>query len=250
MKEMMLINDLITANSENNHPIKDVIVGVSWTGVHGKYGGVAKTYGLPVVHGNYTLDMGELTKKNTFELAKYAYSWNLLEASIGVAAINSMIKPRGKKNINALDLIIDEGKNKKITMVGKFPKIPEIRSVSKELWVLESDTTLLNPKNGIITESAAEYVIPESDIIVITGSTIINKALERYLRLANHEDAYTIILGPSTPMSDVLFDYGADMLAGVEIIDPKTILRKISQSGGMINTKVCKGEIEFRVLEG
>ena len=42
MKEMTLINDLITANSENNHPIKDVMVGVSWTGVHGKYGGVAK----------------------------------------------------------------------------------------------------------------------------------------------------------------------------------------------------------------
>ena len=51
-------------------------------------------------------------------------------------------------------------------------------------------------------------------------------------------------------MSDVLFDYGADMLAGVEILDPEAILRKISQSGGMINTRVCRGEMGFRVLEG
>jgi len=229
--------------------VNDVRVGISWTGVHGKYGGVSKTYGIPIAHGNYTRDMGELTSKTTLELADYIKSWNLVESSIGVAAINSMFKPKGKKGVNAQDIIIEESKNKKVTMVGKFPKIDEIRSVAKELWVLESDQSLINPKEGIITESAAEYVFPGSDILVITGSTLINKGLERYLNLAKNTDAYTIIMGPSTPMSDVLFDYGADMLAGMEILDPAAILRKISQSGGMINTKVCKGEIGFRVLE-
>ncbi|MCE5213171.1 MAG: hypothetical protein LLF83_00415 [Methanobacterium sp.] len=246
---MNLIDDLISANFGNDAPVKDVRVGVSWTGVHGMFGGVAKTYGIPVVHGNYTRDMGELTKKTTAELAEYAHSWNLVEASAGVAALNSMIKTRGKKNINAQDLILEEAKNKKVIFVGKFPKIDEIRSVARELWVLEADHNLLNPKENIVTESAAEYVFPGSDIIVITGSTLINKALERYLNLAKLENAYTIILGPSTPMSDVLFDYGANMLAGMEIVNPEAILQKISQSGGMINSKVCKGEIEFRVLE-
>lgn len=246
---MKLINELIEAASINNSPVNDVRVGISWTGVHGKYGGVSKTYGIPVAHGNYTRDMGELTSKTTLELADYIKSWNLVESSIGVAAINSMFKPKGKKGVNAQDIIIEESKNKKVTMVGKFPKIDEIRSVAKELWVLESDQSLINPKEGIITESAAEYVFPGSDILVITGSTLINKGLERYLNLAKNTDAYTIIMGPSTPMSDVLFDYGADMLAGMEILDPAAILRKISQSGGMINTKVCKGEIGFRVLE-
>ncbi len=246
---MKLINELIEAASINNSPVNDVRVGISWTGVHVKYGGVSKTYGIPIAHGNYTRDMGELTSKTTLELADYIKSWNLVESSIGVAAINSMFKPKGKKGVNAQDIIIEESKNKKVTMVGKFPKIDEIRSVAKELWVLESDQSLINPKEGIITESAAEYVFPGSDILVITGSTLINKGLERYLNLAKNTDAYTIIMGPSTPMSDVLFDYGADMLAGMEILDPAAILRKISQSGGMINTKVCKGEIGFRVLE-
>ena len=247
---MKLIDELIEATGENNSPAKDVRVGVSWTGVHGKYGGVSKTYGIPVVHGNYSRDMGELTKKTTMELTEYVKSWNLVEASIGVAALNSMMKPRGKKDINALDLIIEQSHQKKVTMVGRFPKIDEIRLVAKELWVLESDQSITDPKMGIITDSAAEYVFPGSDLIVITGSTLINKGLERYLNLARQEDAYTIIMGPSTTMSDVLFDYGADMLAGVELLDPEAILQKISQSGGMINTRVCKGEIGFRVLEG
>jgi uncharacterized protein (DUF4213/DUF364 family) len=50
-------------------------------------------------------------------------------------------------------------------------------------------------------------------------------------------------------MCDVFFDYGADMLAGVEILDSEALLQKISQSGGMINARVCKKEIRYRVLE-
>jgi len=249
MKEMKLIDDLISVLGKNDAPVKDVRVGVSWTGVLGKYCGLAKTYGVPVAHGNYTRDMGRLTEKTTLELAEYTKSWNLIEASIGVAAINSMVEPKGDIGVNALDIILERGKDKKITMVGTFPLIPEIRSVAKELWVLELDPYQLNPNLGILTETSAEYIIPESDIVVITGSTLINKSMERLLELSILGKAYTIILGPSTTMSEVLFDYGANMLAGVEVADPEATLKKISQSGGMINTKVCKNEIVFRIME-
>lgn len=246
---MKLIDDLIEAHSSNEAPVKDVRTGISWTGVWGKYCGTAKTYGLPFIHGNYTRDLGHLTEKSTLELADYSRSWNLVEASIGVAAINSIIKPKGKKDVNAQDFILEEGANKKITMVGRFPKWAEIKAVAKEFWALDCDPNALDPKESIITDAAAEYVFPESDMIIITGSTLINKGMERYLELARKEDAYTILLGPSTPMSEVLFDYGVDMLAGAEVIDPEALLKKISQSGGMINTRVCRGEIQFRVME-
>lgn len=246
---MKLINELLEVSSENDSDVKDVRVGVSWTGVHGKYGGISKTYGIPVVHGNYTRNMGELSNTTTLKLAEYVKSWNLVEASIGVAALNSMMKPRGKKDFNAQDWIIEDSHGKKVVMVGKFPKIDEIRAVAKEFWVLESNPNLTNPKERIVTDAAAEYVFPGSDIIIITGSTLINKGLERYLRLAKQENAYTIIMGPSTTMCDVFFDYGADMLAGVEILDSEALLQKISQSGGMINVRVCKKEIRYRVLE-
>jgi len=244
---MKLIRDLISAASKNDAPVRDVRVGVSWTGVLSKHCGLAKTYGIPVPHRCYTRDLGKLTEKTALELAEYSKSWNLIEASIGVAAINSMIKPKGKRGVNALDVILEEGKNKKITMVGSFPRVSEIRSVAKKLWILELDPHLLNPNLGILSATAAEHVIPESEIVAITGSTLINKSLGHLLELS--KNAYTIILGPSTPMSEVLFDYGADMLAGVEVIEPLEVLKKISQSGGMISTKVCRGEIEFIIME-
>ena len=66
---MKLIDDLIASVKRNEVPVTDVRVGVSWTGVWGKTCGLSKTYGVPVVHGNYTRDMGHLTEKTTLELA-------------------------------------------------------------------------------------------------------------------------------------------------------------------------------------
>lgn len=249
MKEMKLLNDIISSVETENIRAGDLRVGPSWTCVLGRYGGVSKTYGIPVTHGNYTRDLGNLSEKTTLELAEYARSWNLVESSIGVAALNSMVKVKGKTGVNALDLVMEIGENKRITMIGKFPRIDEIRSIAKEMWVLEMNPNLLDPKNGIISESALEYVIPDSDIVIVTGSTLINKTMERILELCRLADAYTIVMGPSTTMSDILFDYGASMLAGVEIVNPESVLNIISQSGGMINSRICRDEIAFKVME-
>jgi uncharacterized protein (DUF4213/DUF364 family) len=247
---MKLIDDLISSVKENDAPVKNVTLGVSWTAVNAKYCGLAKTYGIPVKHGNYVTDMGNLTNKTSLELAAYAKSWNLTEASIGVAAINSMVAPQKESfDLNADKFILGKGKGKNVVMVGAFPFMDALKAVAKEMVVLELDPYQLNAKEGILPDSAAEYVIPDCDLLIITGSTLINKSMERLLSLARNSNAYTVILGPSTVMSEVLFDYGADMIAGAEVVNSDAIIRKISQSGGMINSKVCPGEIIFKVMQ-
>jgi uncharacterized protein (DUF4213/DUF364 family) len=242
-----LLDDLIESVGKNDAPVKDVRVGITWTGVWCKRCGLSRTYASPATAHTTVKGFGKLTEMTTLELAEYARSWHLVEAAIGVAAINSMIRPKGRRGLNALDFLLREGKNKRITVVGAFPKLPELRKVSKELWVLELDPDLINPSEGILPATAAEHKIPRSDIVAITGSAIVNKSLEHLLELSRN--AYTLVLGPSTPMSDVLFDYGADMLAGVDVIKPERIMMKISQGGGMVSPKNCKGEIEFVVME-
>lgn len=246
---MKLINDLIAAGKNNAAPVKDVRVGISWTGVWGKYCGLSKTYGIPFVHGNYTRDMGHLTEKTTIELAEYAKSWNLVEASIGVAAINSMFKPVNAIDANAQEIIFKKAVGKRVAMSGAFPFTPQLKKLAKQLWVFELESSFINPSEGIITETAAEYIIPDSDVVIITGSALINKSMERLLELARQAGAYTIVLGPSTPLSAVLFDYGANLVAGAEVVKPEPILLKLSQSGGMLDSRSCPGEIAFKVME-
>ncbi len=244
-----LIDDLIAAAAKNSEPAKDVRVGVSWTAVHGKYCGLAKTYGLPVSHGNYTHNMGRLIGAATVELAEYAQSWNLVEASIGCAAITSMAAPpAGSPEVNAQEIVLEKGAGARVVVVGAFPFITKLKAVAREVHVLELDPSLQDTSAGILPDSAAEYLIPDCGLLVITGSTMVNKSLERLLALARESRAYTVILGPSTVMSEVLFDYGADMLAGAVVLNPEAVMMKLSQSGGMLDTRVCPGEIAFRVM--
>jgi len=244
---MKLVDDLINAVKGNEAPAKDVRVGLTWTGVWGKYCGLSRTYSNPVMAHSGVKDIDKLIEKTTLQLAKYAKSWHLVEAGIGVAAINSMIKPKGKRGINAIDVIIKEGKNKKLVVVGKFPRLDEMRAVAKELWVLELEPSLINPEENVLPSTAAEHKIPNCDILAITGSALVNKSMEHLLKLGRN--AYTIVLGPSTPMSEILFDYGVDMLAGADVLKPKQIMEKVSRGGGMLSPKNCRGEIEFLVME-
>jgi uncharacterized protein (DUF4213/DUF364 family) len=244
---MKLIDDLIDAVSGNEAPAKDVRVGLTWTGVWGKHCGLSRTCSNPAMAHGGVKDIEKLTEKTTLELAEYAKSWNLVEAGIGVAAINSMIKPKGKRGINAIDLIVKKGKGKKVVVVGKFPRLDEVRAAAKELCILELEPNLINPEEGVLPSTAAEHKIPNSDVLAITGSTLVNKSLEHLLELGR--DAYTIVLGPSTPMSEVLFDCGADMLAGMNVLKPGQLMNRISRGEGMLSPKNCNGEIEYVVME-
>jgi uncharacterized protein (DUF4213/DUF364 family) len=41
--------------------------------------------------------------------------------------------------------------------------------------------------------------------------------------------AKVLLLGPSTPLSPILFDYGISVLSGSVVEDPETVLRLIGQ---------------------
>jgi uncharacterized protein (DUF4213/DUF364 family) len=168
----------------------------------------------------------------------YLKSWNMIEAGIGLAAVNSMIAPRGKE-LNVTDFLLENGVGKKIAMVGHFPMVNDLRKVADELWVFERQ-----PQKGDLPDTAAEHLIPQADIVAITSSTIVNKSLERLLELSQ---GFTIVLGPSTPMSEVLFDYGVDMIAGIRVTDEARMMAKIAQGGGKV--KQFKDVIEFLVME-
>jgi uncharacterized protein (DUF4213/DUF364 family) len=64
--------------------------------------------------------------------------------------------------------------------------------------------------------------------VAITGSSLINHTLDDLLGLCKPE-ALVVILGPSTPISPVLFDHGANIIAGSKVIDETAVLNAISQ---------------------
>jgi uncharacterized protein (DUF4213/DUF364 family) len=148
-----------------------------------------------------------------------------MESAIGMATINSLIEVDEQRcvELNAGDLLAKKGEGKRVAIVGHFPFVPRLRKVAKELWVIEK-----NPQEGDVTEAEAENLIPQADVVGITGTAFTNHTIERLLELCNPK-AYVVILGGTAPLSPVLFDYGIDAISGTKVIEPETVLRCVSQ---------------------
>jgi uncharacterized protein (DUF4213/DUF364 family) len=189
-----------------------------------KHWGLASTFHEPHPEHRPVRNAGGLTGLSALELAQYARSDNVLEASIGMAAINSLIDVDEARCVkeNALDALARKGRGKNIAIVGRFPWTPKLRMIARTLWVIEQ-----RPQEGDLPAEAAEEVLPQADVVGLTGTSFINHTVDRLLVLS--KNSFVVILGPTTPLSPVLFDYGVDILAGVTVVEPDKTIRSISQ---------------------
>lgn len=104
----------------------------------------------PPHHDNQVRDVGRLHQKSARELAEYARSNRLLEASLGMAAINSLIEIDEDKcePVNAVDIIAEQGNGKTIGVIGYFPFILALKKIAGKLWVFEKQLQEGDPPVG------------------------------------------------------------------------------------------------------
>ncbi len=223
---LKIIDDLLsTLNYET--PVKEVRQGPFQTAVLTRYCGLASTpHDAGPRHQRKPVpEAGSLTQKSSYELAGMARSDSLFEAAIGMAAINSLleINENDCQELNARDLIIEKGTGKRIAIVGHFPFVPQLRTAAKEVWVIEK-----NPGEGDHSEAEARDLIPRADVVAITGMAFTNHTIAPLLELCN-PGAYVVLLGDTTPLSPVLFDYHIDALSGTRVLDHESVLRCVSE---------------------
>jgi uncharacterized protein (DUF4213/DUF364 family) len=222
---MELLNDLI-ASIREDAPVRSILVGAHWTVVCSRRCGMASTILGNKPHGHEKVRrVGHLQERSALELAEFARSDNLLEASIGVAAINSLLEVNeaGAVEVNAEHVLVERGKGKNVALVGHFPFIPDLRRAARQLWVLEQ-----HPAEGEYPAESAAELIPQADVIALTGSSMINHTLDVLLELCR-DDAMVMVLGPSTPLSPVLFQHGATYISGTQVLDEAAVLRTVAQ---------------------
>jgi uncharacterized protein (DUF4213/DUF364 family) len=191
---MKILDDVIDSLSHREVKVREIHVCAHWTAVLSRNCGLSSTV-REEFHGHKGVrDVGYLTEKNAFELALYSRSEHLLEASIGMAAINSLIDIDESKCVeaNAYDILLEKGRGKDVAVVGHFPFISMLKDSAKKLWVIEK-----RPLEGDLPEDAAEEILPQCDVVGITGTTF--------------------------------FDHGIDVVSGSKVVEPKEVIRYISQ---------------------
>jgi len=204
--------------------VERVCIGTHWTAVVVEQNGVRRC-GLASnpIH-DFQMDdahrarVTELEQQSARELCELTSGHEPPFTSLGLAAINALLPDQSERWVerNAGEVIAQMGKGKNVALIGHFPFVPELQGQVGRLDVLE-----LRPKVGDLDASEAPHVIPNADIVAITSMAFVNGTMGGLLSLCS-PDTYVIILGPSTPLSPLLFAHGIDMLCGsiVERIDP------------------------------
>jgi len=212
----------------------DVRLGLHWTAVALDFGegvrcGLSATLSQAHDHvsGPDVPQAGALTKLTGSALAELALSDHPVQIGIGMAAINALMPPLPEKwrEDNAEEMIARLGAGKKVVLIGHFPFVESLRGRVGELTVLE-----LHPRPGDLPAEQAPRVIPQADVVAVTGMTLLNRTLDGILKLRAPE-AVALMLGPSTPLSPLLFEAGFDVLSGAIVAQVDAVLRVVSQGG-------------------
>ncbi len=227
---MQFLSDLITELPQAK--VLQVTVGLFWTAVELDLAGEHRC-GLAATLANPEFEharlpaverAGWLDSLSSDELLQGISSKSYTEVSIALAALNALLPPvQNAVDLPAEDLIARLGSDSSVALIGHFPFVKKLYQQVKQLWVLE-----LNPQEDDLPAEAAPEIIPQADILAITATTLINHTFEDVFR-HRRQDAKVLLLGPSTPLSPRLFDYGIDVLSGSIVTDPQRVVPLVRQ---------------------
>lgn len=227
-KTKTLLKDILSL-LETDYKVSDIRTCVYWTAVTSLRCGLASTMAASILPSqeHQVEYAGHLLPAGAKELAKLSLSSRILEVSIGIATINSMM-PIDESlciDLNAEAEIRAQGVGKRIAIIGHFPFVKHLRAEAKKLWVFELPG---RGHPGDLIGDEIKTLLPQAEVVAITSTTLINHTLGGLLDLIA-PDAYKTMLGPSTLLSPVLFDYGFDAISGSIVVDRDQMLNCISQ---------------------
>src|ERR1700720_868029 len=186
---------------------------------------------------------GKLAGRRAADLAREVLSGHGIRWAVGIAAVNALADYCWQRrphpdvelcpSIDAFDAT-EIRKGDKVVVVGAFvPFLKELKRRGQPFLVLEQDAATLKADELPFFRQAeqAPEILPAADVVLITGSTLVNNTLEDLLALARPEARVTIV-GPTVGMRpDAFLARGADVLGCVRINAPDAFLNLLAEGG-------------------
>jgi hypothetical protein len=195
--------------------VRRISCGPRWIMVEGPHG-----TGLAYLPQNPKELIGRLPRyrrASLRQLAELSQSWDGVEMALGLAAINAHYNRADLEGHLGSGADLYRREPGRVVAVGVFPGIAE--TLPNALLVKHE------AGKGEFPLEAMESLLPGCAAVVATSSNIANRKLPRILRLA--QGARAAVVGPGTPLSSRLFNYGVEVLGGLVITDPEGLAQAV-----------------------
>ena len=186
---------------------------------------------------------GKLRGRRAADLAREAFSDHGIRRAVGIATVNALADVCWRRRphpdielqvgVDAFDAT-DIRPGDKVVVVGAFvPFLKELKRRGQGYLVLEQDPGTLKADELPFFRPAeqAPEILPNADVALITGATLVNNTLEELLALTR-PDARVTVVGPTVGMlPDAFLARGADVLGCVRITEPDAFLDLLAEGG-------------------
>lgn len=186
---------------------------------------------------------GRLAGRPAADFIKRLQRGGPLQKALGIAVLNALSSTCWRKNPPTeyvLKMGADPVENKVIdddalvVVVGALvPYIRMLKSRKRPFYILEKDSRTLKPDEMAYfcpPEQAAER-ISAADLLIITGTTLINDTLEDILDRMR-PGAEAVLVGPTASMlPEAFFQRGITAIGGIMATDPDKLLDSLSKGG-------------------
>lgn len=186
---------------------------------------------------------GKLRGRLARDLLKETEAPSGIRRAVGVATMNALAamcwerraapEVELRAGIDAYDAA-DIRPGEHVVVVGAFvPFLKALKRAGQKFTVLEMDAATLKPDElpHFRPAEQAGAVVPDADVVLITGTSLLNDTLEGLLALCRPE-ARVVMVGPTVGLyPDAFLRRGVDVLGGVRITAPDAFLDVLAEGG-------------------
>ncbi len=232
--------------------VEDLVLGIFFTGVklstgHGgcaftPIGELPEAVCCPTSAARMPL-AGNLDGKPVSEIIYNSLDRNVLKSAIGIAALNGIsqwVIESGYereyeivKDEDGFDLLHIQP-HETVSLVGAFgPYIKRLKTMGNPFYIIEKNRQTLRPDEmkHFKPESEMRTAIEQSQVVIITGTAIVNHTIDGVLSWCNGAKR-TAIIGPTASMiPSAFFQRGVMVMAGVRIVHPDQMIKILKQGG-------------------
>lgn len=251
---MAIIDDLLKLLKQRDLAdikVEEFVLGLGYSGVRLSTGNVGVCYTpKEIVTGccNISDRAGSIAGSSALQILELSKSLDLSEAVLGVATINALshylierkrVSYEIWEDSNVLEAVKLQKKDVAV-MVGFIkPLMKDIEKKVSKLFILDRDSSRWGP--NCLPDSAADVLLPKANVVIITGSAIINHTIDHLLNLSR-KARQIAIAGPTASMlPDPFFKRGVTAMGGIKIVNPDKAMQVLAEGGGVHQLKkYCK----------